>query len=83
MYVTIVCVPVSVGLTSEFAMKRAHSSPTLSCEPLGLSAICVELPPYPVNAVVAETVALLLSLAGPLLMKMMKFLAHASPIGLT
>ena len=64
-------------------MKRAHSSATLLCEPFGLSEIAAVLPPYAESASVAEVVALLLSFAGPLLMKMTKFFAQLSAIGLT
>ena len=81
-YVLIVCVPVSVALLSLLLKNRAHSSATLVCEPLGLNVMAVVLPPAAASKVVAVVVAELLSAAGPLLMKMIKFFWHSLLIGL-
>ena len=50
-----------------FFIKRAHSSATLVCEPLGEIGIVVVLPPTAVNAAAACDVSELLSCAAPLL----------------
>ncbi|MCY1349405.1 hypothetical protein D9M69_355920 [compost metagenome] len=62
-------------------MKRAHSSATLFCEPLGEIGIVVVLPPAAANAAVAAVISELLSCAAPLLMYMMKFFAQPDAIG--
>ncbi|MCY1460134.1 hypothetical protein D9M71_776670 [compost metagenome] len=51
-----------------FFMKRAHSSATLSWEPLGVMAMVDVLPPAAARALVAWLMSLLLSCAAPLLM---------------
>ncbi|MNO97103.1 hypothetical protein D3C76_888000 [compost metagenome] len=53
---------------SLFFMKRAHSSATLSWEPLGEIGMADVSPPTALSAAVAWVMSLLLSCAAPLLM---------------